>query len=134
MFPRLCQDIIFKTGSGDKLREIDIGAAYEALDPRHSSAILSFHAFTGCDQTGKFYGKTKAFCWKILLESSDEELAALQQLGESEEFSTEDMIPGLESFTIRLYRQNVAQYFWCKRSYLHQASFMYCLQILMCRL
>ena len=107
MFPRLCKDIIFKTGSGDNLREIDIDAAYEALDPKHSSAILGFHAFTGCDQTGKFYGKTKAFCWKTLIESSDEELAALQKLGESEELPTEDMILGLEAFTMRLYRQNV---------------------------
>ena len=48
----------------NNLREIDIGAAYEALDPKHSSAILGFHAFTGCDQTGKFYGKTKAFVGK----------------------------------------------------------------------
>ena len=107
MYPRLCKDIIFKTGSGDNLREIDIGAAYEALDPKHSSAILGFHAFTGCDQTGKFYGKTKAFCWKTLIESSDEELAALQKLGESEELPTEDTILGLEAFTMRLYRQNV---------------------------
>ena len=107
MYPRLCKDIIFKTGSGDNLREIDIDAAYEALDPKHSSAILGFHAFTGCDQTGKFYGKTKAFCWKTLIESSDEELAALQKLGESEELPTEDMILGLEAFTMRLYRQNV---------------------------
>ena len=107
MYPRLCKDIIFKTGSGDNLRETDIGAAYEALDPKHSSAILSFHAFTGCDQTGKFYGKTKAFCWKTLIESNDEELAALEKLGESEGLPTEDMIQGLEAFTMRLYRQNV---------------------------
>ena len=89
------------------LREIDIGATYVALDPQHSSAILGFHAFTGCDQTGKFYGKTQAFCWKTLIESGNEELAALQKLGESEEVPTEDMIQGLEAFTVRLYRQNV---------------------------
>ena len=71
------------------------------------SAILGFHVFTGCDQTGKFYRKTKAFCWKTLIESSDEELAALQKLGESEELQTEDMSQGLEAFTIRLYSQNV---------------------------
>ena len=48
MYPHLCKDIIFKTGSGDNLGEIDFGASYEALDPKYSSAILAFHAFTGC--------------------------------------------------------------------------------------
>ena len=42
-----------------------------------------------------------------LIESSDEELAALQKLGESEELPAEDMTEGLEAFTMRLYRQNV---------------------------
>ena len=106
MYPHLCKDIL-KTGSGDNLREIDIGAAYEALDPKHSSANLGFHVFTGCDQTGKFYGKTEAFCWKTRIASSDEELAALRNLGESEELPTEDMILGLDAFTMRLYCQNV---------------------------
>ena len=91
-FNGLCKDIIFKTGSGDNLREIDIGAAYEALDPKHSSGILGFHTFTGCYQTGKVYGKTKVFCWKTLIEFSDEELAALQKLWQSEELPTEGII------------------------------------------
>ena len=77
MYPRLCKDIIFKIGSGDNLREIDI------------------------------LWKDKSAVLETLIESSDEELAALQKLGESEELPAEDMIEGLEEFTVRLYRQNV---------------------------
>ena len=39
---------------------------YEALGEERASALLDFHAFTGCDVTCKFYGKLKLTCWKVL--------------------------------------------------------------------
>ena len=34
------------------------------LDVKLSAAILGFHVFTGCDQSGRFSGKTKLSWWK----------------------------------------------------------------------
>ena len=40
-------------------RDISISQCYEAVGPRRAKALLGFHAITGCDQTGRFNGKTK---------------------------------------------------------------------------
>ena len=63
-FPNLPQQTKFVTGRGNDRRSIDIAEAYEALGPDNSDAILGFHAFTGCDQTSKFTGKSKLTCRK----------------------------------------------------------------------
>ena len=67
---------VFRTGRGSNLRDIDIGSAFEALGEEKSAAILGFHRFTGCDQTARFYGKSKASCWKTFICSSPVVLAA----------------------------------------------------------
>ena len=53
------------TGRGENLRLIDTKKCYESLGSSHVSALLGFHTFTGCDQTGKFNGKSKNACWKV---------------------------------------------------------------------
>ena len=57
--------IFILTGRGKDIREIDVTAAYEAVGSEIASAILGFHAFSGCDFTSKFNNKSK----KVMLES-----------------------------------------------------------------
>ena len=54
---------------------------YEALGEERASALLGFHAFTGCDVTCKFYGKSKLTCWKVFMKSSSDVLEAFKELG-----------------------------------------------------
>lgn len=57
-YPQLQVMVLFESGN----HKINIGAAYEIVGPEKSSALLVFHAFTGCDYTSKFNGKPKAIC------------------------------------------------------------------------
>ena len=60
---------------------VNIGAAYQVLGPEKSNALLGFHAFTGCDYTSKFNGKSKKTCWKTCLVTREDMLAAFAYLG-----------------------------------------------------
>ena len=53
------------------------------LDVKLSAAILGFHVFTGCDQSGRFSGKTKLSWWKSFRTAYAEILEALSSLEES---------------------------------------------------
>ena len=57
-FPQLCASAIFRTGSGNDQRDIETRKMYESIGPLHAKAILGFRVFTGCDQIGRFYGKS----------------------------------------------------------------------------
>ena len=46
-------------------------------------ALLGFHSFTGCDQTGRFYGYSKLTCWKVFTSSNVFIQNAFQCLGDS---------------------------------------------------
>ena len=81
MYKHLPYNLSFKTGKGDKKHQIDVGILYRALSERHASSLLGFHAFTGCDVTGKFFGISKEFSFKTFLESDNEILTALENLG-----------------------------------------------------
>ena len=87
-YPSLPSATKFKTGKGADIRMIDIGNCYEAIGPLRASSVLGFHTFTGCDQTGKFRGKSKSTWWKSFMESSSKTLNALNLLGLSENLPT----------------------------------------------
>ena len=53
-----------------------------AIGPNRAEALLGFHTLTGCDQTGKFNGKSKSFWWKNFMEADTQFLDALSMLGE----------------------------------------------------
>ena len=80
-FPTLCHNTIFRTGRGDQQRDISISQCYEAVGPRRANALLGFHAITGCDQTGRFNGKTKGFWWKHFINTEPDVIEALAELG-----------------------------------------------------
>ena len=59
-YPSLPQSLLLHTGKGKDAIEINIGSSYEGIGPNHAQALLVFHVFTGCDQTGSFSRKSKS--------------------------------------------------------------------------
>ena len=82
---------------------IDTGNCHEATGPLRASSVHGFHTFTGCDQTGKFRGKSKSTSWKSFMQSSSKTLNALSLLGSSESLPTLDVLEELESFAVQTY-------------------------------
>ena len=101
-FPDLPKSTSFFTGKGRQRRLISIEDIHLKLGPKRSAALLGLHAFTGCDVTGRFGGRTKDWCFKEFLSCDDGILDALGNLG------TEVLDPGtwaeLERFVCLLYR------------------------------
>lgn len=85
-----------------------IGIIYEELGPKIFNAILGFHTFTGCDQIGRFNGKSKSTCWSSFIKSSDDILEAFSRLGASENLPDLQTIEALERFIINLYHPKKA--------------------------
>ena len=92
----LSSDTHFLTGIGDNRRLISISKAQQSLADRWSS-LLGFHAFTGCDTTSKFLGKTKLSCWRTFIIASPHILEAFKHLGKLET-DNEAIIHGLEAY------------------------------------
>ena len=66
-FLKLCTTTIFRRCAGKDFKDIDGVQSYEALGANHAEAILGFNVFMGCDQIGRFNGKSKLDCWKIFI-------------------------------------------------------------------
>ena len=62
---------------------IEAASYVGALNVKLSAAILGFHVFTGCDQRGRFSGKTKLSRWKSFRATYAEILEALSSLRSS---------------------------------------------------
>ena len=58
MYPSLSDATSFLTGKGQLKRKIAVQYMYDTLGPKHASAMLGFHAFTGSDMFRKFAGRT----------------------------------------------------------------------------
>ena len=100
----LTQVTFFRTGRGIDLRDINIHSCYEALGATKSKALLGFHTFTGCDQTGRlFNGISKTSWWKQFSVAENSVLDAFAQLGSSECLPSLATLEALESFVVKLY-------------------------------
>ena len=53
-------------GKGDHRRLISLNQSFESLGHSLSKALLFFHAFTGCDSTSSFFGRTKSYWFRQL--------------------------------------------------------------------
>ena len=51
-YKTLCTQTIMRAGRGDHKRDTNTGKSFEASGDAKSQALVGFHAFTGCDQTG----------------------------------------------------------------------------------
>ena len=54
-------EVLIDFGTGDHRRMISLNRSFELLGYSFTKALLFFHAFTGCDSTSSFFGKTKTF-------------------------------------------------------------------------
>ena len=93
-----------RAGKKDKLRDIDIGSCYEALGPNLSKPILGFYVFTGCDQIGRFSGKSKCAWWDVYFE--DAAIEAFSKLGVGENLPTLETQDSIEKFVVKAYGEN----------------------------
>ena len=102
-YKSLCTRTLFRTGKGSNNRDIDIGAAYEALGEEKASALIGFHSFTGCDVTSKFFGKSKLSSWKAFTKSPSDVLYAFRKLGEDSLVIPNSVKDALYLFILNLY-------------------------------
>jgi len=102
-YPQLCVSTTFRTGTGNNLRDINIRDMYEAVGPHHADAILGFHVFSGCDQTGRFYGKSKSECFRIFLKYNQEELLPFASLGCVSSVTADEILANVTKFVLDLY-------------------------------
>ena len=99
-----CASTIYRTGSGNDQHDIKIRKMYESIGPLHAKVILGLHVFTGCDQIGRFYGKSKLECFRIFTDCQREKLDAFIALGSTESIdSFDDLIEMLQEFVLDLY-------------------------------
>ena len=82
-YPSLSNALIFHTVKGSNLCDISIGSCYEVCGSFCANFLLGFHTFTGCDQTGRFEGKSKMFWWKNFMNTDDNTLKAPGDLGKN---------------------------------------------------
>ena len=92
---------LFDTGKGNKKRLIDISDLARGLTQPFCSALLSLHAYTGCDSTSAFKGKGKVKAVKVL-QQKPAFVHALVQLGDTDDVQ-EQVTDDLESFTCCVY-------------------------------
>ena len=69
-YPHFCDDTAFVTGVGQRRRIIPLKPIFTALGRERAEALPGFHAFSGADNTGSFYGKGKLTCWKAFFHTS----------------------------------------------------------------
>lgn len=67
-----------------------------------AAALPGFHAFTGCDNIGRFKGHGKLTCWKTLQKASSNIIEAFVQLGTTSIITPETRTL-LEEFVCQLY-------------------------------
>ena len=68
---------------------------------------MGFHAFTGCDQTRKFCGKSKLTCWKIFTAANENIINAFQRFDDNEDDAMDSVRERLVQFVIKLYCEEV---------------------------
>ena len=64
--------------------------------------MLGYYTFTGCDQAGKFNGKSKDAHWKVLMRNKDEIYRASSAYGKDEALPTQEVLESLEQFLSHL--------------------------------
>ena len=59
-------EVLINFRTGDHCRMISLNRSFESLGYSFTKALLFFHAFTGCDSTFLFFGKTITFWFNQL--------------------------------------------------------------------
>ena len=96
--------MFFATGVGNHARVLHVNRILEKYGQNVCSALLGFHAFTGCDSTSSFKGKGKTKPFNLMIKSkvfSD----LFAHFGEDWTLS-EEQANCLEAFVCSLYNQS----------------------------
>ena len=104
-YPHFCEDTAFVTGVGQRRRIISLKPIFTALGRERAAALPGFHAFSGADNTGSFYGKGKLTCWKSFFHTSRDVVVAFTDLGTTPTV-LESTLAGIERFVCNLYLPN----------------------------
>ena len=76
---------------------------FEALGSKQAEAILGFHVLTGCDQIGRFSGKSKSSWWQEFLKCNEDALIALAKLGDEEVLPSFSTLDNIERLVVAVY-------------------------------
>ena len=93
--------ILFDTGTGNNKRLLNISEIAAGYTQQYCTALLSLHAFTGCDTTSAFKGLGKVRPIKAL-QKQPRFVQALAQLGDSWDIP-DTLFDDLEAFTCAMY-------------------------------
>ena len=61
-YPQLCENTVFVTGAGQRDGMIPLKPIYDSLREERATVLPGFHAMSGADNTGSFYGNGKPIC------------------------------------------------------------------------
>ena len=89
-------------GTGVNRRRVRLHPIYHALSQCRVSALKSFHALSGCDSTGRIFGKNKDAWWNTFEKASEDILIALAELGIGDEPKSQ-ILTGCEEFICQLF-------------------------------
>ena len=95
-----------RAGRGEHKRDTNIGKSFEAPGDAKSQALVGFHAFTGCDQTGKLNDHAKQLCWNTFIPSPKKIIDTFMLLRNSINDPMEECIDGIIMFVLNLYCKN----------------------------
>ena len=84
---------------------IPLKPIYDALGKERAAVLPGFHAMSGADNTGSFYGNGKPICWKAFYQSTKDVIAAFAELGTASNVSIATL-SGIEKFVCNLYMPN----------------------------
>ena len=84
-------------GTGECRRIVALKPLYDVFGSEKSSALIDWHALTGCDTTGHIQEKGKRGCFTAFFNSSDSVVVAIAGLGKDVEPSAE-VVRGCEEF------------------------------------
>ena len=89
----------------EKYRGLKMEHFVSKLNESHVRGMIGFHAFTGCDQIGKYNGISKARLVKMYLSSTTDEVNCFEMLGQDNLIShnMDTLNDGLSKFLTKAY-------------------------------
>ena len=92
-------------GTGKHFRFYNINSICASLGREQSCCLIPFHAFTGCDSTSSFFGRTKKTAWAIwnIYPEINEAFKHMLENIYTEVDTTTPFFRLLERFTVLLY-------------------------------
>ena len=98
-----CSNLWMRSGTASKRKYFNIRAIYECLPQGSSSALLPFHALTGCDTTSFICNHSKKSAWKVFLQHHE----LLSSIGEGD--LTEKKDGRTEKFICKMYKLDAVE-------------------------